>query len=276
MEGVALAKRTHNRIQRGCRYHPAIVVKHQTRIAPGSAVRGIFHHIAHLHHLVSEDAVALQQVEVVGSALGVVDHRIGTVAGRQPQQFLGNFGKIQVEAGVHEQAMTHRVVVHKMVAVRVVLVHLHLYLIQAALAYFAQEIEIQCVVMDAVQQHRSVRTRRQTARAVARNRTAMVIQGETAEIGDGDRFIRHGRRVLLLHTVKNVGRNRVMVILVTTGIHAHAHPMLIARAQHRRQCGGHLSTRKDGILNVEKRHVVRNETHAHRSILRGHHFIRSG
>ena len=149
MDRVALAKRAHNRIQCGCRYHLAIVVKHHTRVAPGRAVRGVFYLIAQLHHVIPEEAVALHQVEVVSRTLGVVDHRVGTVVWFQLQQLIRKLVKKQVVGRIQKQTVAHRVHII-LVAVRVVLVQLYIYLIHAALARRALQVEIQGVVVDAV------------------------------------------------------------------------------------------------------------------------------
>ena len=150
MEGVVLSNHTHTHMQPRCRYHPAVFVKHHARVGPANAVLGVFHYIAQLHHLLSENAVALHQVKEVDSALGVVNHRVGAFGGMQPQQFLGKLVKIQVVGSVHEHAVMHRI---HTIAVCVVLVQLYIYLIPAALARSALQVELHSVVVKSVQHH---------------------------------------------------------------------------------------------------------------------------
>ena len=116
-------------------------------------------------------------------------------------------------------------------------------------------------------------TQRQTAGTVAQNHGA-VLQCEAAEVGNRHGLVDPCQRVLLRHTVGEVARHRVVVVLVAAGIQADSHLVRMGSAQHRGNRTQHLNARQDGVHDVEYRRVQRGQADVRGAGFRGRHLRR--
>ena len=176
----------------------------------------------------------------------------GTRFGINLQRRLFQFIEIHVINRIHQGGVTYRVAVRIMVTVRVILHQTDIHCIPAFLGRQAQEIQFQRVVVEAVQHHIASRSQGQTSHATGRNRVILITHRERAESADRvNLHILTQRAVVFRQRIFEIGRSRVIGMLVATRVYANSDLMGLSHTQYRRQCRCHLSARKNGILDME-------------------------
>ena len=168
--------------------------------------------------------------------------------------------KREVEGGVMQQSVTDGVRIF--VPVGVELHDLDAHAVVTSLIVVAAEVNMERVVVEHIQQIGAQMRLRNTSLALTGNGLTAIGHGEIAVIVHIGHSLVIAVGILLGQFIIDVGGNRIIGILVASGIHAHTDVEIDIRSQidHTRD---QLALRKDGILDVEDGGVMGNPGNRH-------------